>query len=134
MRYWSHALKIAVFLLAFLILGAGKHSSADGILPSGKPAACDRVINMDCQPGMWTSTDREWCGFSWACAFNLPPFSAHFVEQEKTTVCHFRCENGYTYTRSYYERRALRVGCCGGGLAPSSGGRGVPCSKPDASP
>jgi len=126
---------LKILSLALLLLAVGASPSPYGLrgaAPQGKPEACDRVVHADCQTGMWTSTDREWCGFSLACTFNLPPFSGHFVEQERETVCRFRCENGYTYTKTYYERRALRIGCCGGGLGGSGNAKESACLGKDS--
>lgn len=77
---------------------------------------CDTVIHADCFYEPWRNTGLEWCGFSWACIFSLPPFSAHFIEQERTTTCRYRCANMTQYIEHYYQRRDLRVGCCGGGV------------------
>ncbi len=77
---------------------------------------CDTVVHADCFYEPWRNTGVEWCGFSWACTLSLPPFSAHFIEQERTHTCRYRCANGTQYTQTYYQRRDLRVGCCGGGI------------------
>jgi len=110
------ALPVLILILLAVLGGARSSVPAANFTESGIPEECDRVVHVDCYPGMWENTGREWCSFSLACVFSLPPFSGHFIEQEQRTVCHFRCENGYAFTKTYYRRRDLRVGCCGGGL------------------
>lgn len=90
---------------------------------------CDEIVHSECRYTLWRNTGFEYCSFSFWCILALPPFSGHFVEQEREQICWTRCKNGYTYTAVYSQRRSLLVGCCGSGLPLKRGGepyRGLP--------
>lgn len=106
----------------FLPIKAGKtagasssiHLAANG-LPT-LPRECDEIVHSECRYTLWRNTGFEYCSFSFWCILALPPFSGHFVEQEREQICWTRCKNGYTYTAVFHQRRSLLVGCCGSGL------------------
>lgn len=86
----------------FLPIGAGKTPGADsnfylaGNGPTSLPRECDEVVHSECRYTLWRNTGFEYCSFSLWCIFALPPFSGHFIEQEREQICWTRCKNGYT--------------------------------------
>lgn len=100
------------------IKAGGTPGSGSQIQPTGYglPPGCDRVVHSECRYTPWRNTGFEYCSFSIWCIFALPPFSGHFVDREREQICWRRCENGYTYTAVFPQRRSFLVGCCGSGF------------------
>jgi len=78
----------------------------------GSEPICDRT----CRSTGWQDTGDSRCSFSLACFWQLPPAQGYFIEQEKTITCTYTCDDGSSYVETYYRRRWVRRGCCGGPL------------------
>ena len=76
---------------------------------AGNEEDCDYVINRDCSAEPFHETDIAWCGSNNLRCALLP---GRYRLMERYITCTYRCNNGASYTKRYYQTEVDLVGCC----------------------